>query len=386
VLRYSSWMTLLACQSDSYRRELTARVCAVFDREDSVDVLLEDTILYPEGGGQPDDYGTLDGQPVLALKREPSGGVLHRVARAPAADQVTLQVDWSRRFDHMQQHTAQHLITALAADQFGCPTLDFHLLPDLCDIALEGSLTDGQLSALMAMANQAIRDALPVRTRLVSPDQLDNVRSRKLPVGLSGPVRLVSIGDLDLNTCGGTHVASSAQLQCIHFLPPQPHRNGMRLRFLAGGRVMKTLSSTWKRQQALSGVLSCGPEAHLDAVSRIQQDSKAASRVCRQLQEELGGHIGAQLVREGRPHLHREGADLNFLKSIASAVQASAPDQTILLTGAGVFLLAGVADVVSAVGPTVAGLLSGRGGGSGGRFQGRMTSMARIDDCLRLLR
>ena len=125
-------MPLLACQHDAYRRSMTAAILDVLPVDGGVEVILADTVLYPEGGGQPDDHGTLDGQPVLGL-RKTDRGVAHRLTARPAGESVEVVLDWARRLDHMQQHTAQHLISAIAADRFSADTTAFHLRDGLCD-------------------------------------------------------------------------------------------------------------------------------------------------------------------------------------------------------------------------------------------------------------
>jgi len=193
-------MAILTCQRDAYRRSMIVPVREVLPVDEGVEVVLEDTVLYPEGGGQPDDHGTLDGQPVLGLRKTAEGHIAHRLAAAPAQDSVALTVDWARRFDHMQQHTAQHLISALAADRFDALTTAFHLREGVCDIDLSRKLTQREASELQAAVNDEIRAARSVQHTLVSAEDLDAVRTRGLPAGLTGPVRLVEIAGIDRNT------------------------------------------------------------------------------------------------------------------------------------------------------------------------------------------
>ncbi|MFT5680411.1 MAG: misacylated tRNA(Ala) deacylase [Myxococcota bacterium] len=368
-------MSLLACQHDAYRRSMVAAILDVIPGEGSVELILADTVLYPEGGGQPDDHGTLDGQPVLGL-RKTDRGVAHRVATQPSGESVEVVVDWARRLDHMQQHTAQHLISAIAADRFNAATTAFHLRADLCDIDLSRTLSAAEVDALQAAVNAEIRAGRAVGAVEVDPEDLDAVRCRKLPDGLTGPVRLVEIDGIDRNTCGGTHVASTAELQAVVLLEPLSHKGGCKLRYLAGGRVISGLSAANDRETVLSRALSCGPDQHAEAIGRMQAEAKAASRSRKALQMELAGLLGAQLAASGQARLHREDADLGFLGGIASAALRQRPDTTFLLTcgkdgGAGMFVLAGPPDAVAALGRQVAEAVEGRGGGRAGRYQGR---------------
>ena len=362
-------MAILTCQRDAYQRSLTVPVHEVLPVEAGVEVILEDTILYPEGGGQPDDHGTLAGQPVLGLRKTVEGRVAHRLAAAPTQASVELMVDWTRRFDHMQQHTAQHLISALAADRFDALTTAFHLRDGVCDIDLSRKLTQREANALQAAVNDEIRAARPVQHTLVSAEALDSVRTRGLPKGLSGPVRLVEIEGIDRNTCGGTHVANLAELQAVVLLPPLSQKGGCKLRYLAGGRVISGLRSAHDHEVTLSRRLSCGPEAHAEAISRLQGDAKRAAREKKALMMELSGLRGIELARSGAARFHHEDADLGFLRGVGTAAAAEAPERVFVLTGGtdgqpGVFMLIGPADAVAAKGPLVAAAVSGRGGGA----------------------
>ncbi|MEL6342783.1 MAG: alanyl-tRNA editing protein [Myxococcota bacterium] len=378
-------MSLLRCQTDAYLRELTTVVQNILPVNDAglVDVVLAETVLYPEGGGQPSDFGQIDGQPVLSLRRGSNGLVYHRLAQPPAQETVTITVDWPRRFDHMQQHTAQHLISALAADRFGAETTAFHLRPDICDIDLSGVLSTEAVTDLQEQVNAVIRADHPVRHRLVAAAALDTVRTRGLPEGFAGPVRLVEIEGVDLNTCGGTHVASTAALHAVVLLPLQKNK----LRYLAGQRVIDAVQTAAARDLALSQLLSCGVAEHLDAVARLQQGARRDRSAVKDAHQELAQLLGASLARTDAPVavLHRPEADMNLLRTIASAAMAERDDSVYLLLGDGVFMLAGPDAAVAAAGPQIAAALGGRGGGRGGRFQGRFSRVDGLDDAVSLL-
>jgi misacylated tRNA(Ala) deacylase len=378
-------MSLLLCQHDAYLRQGTAHVLAHLPHPDGVEVRLSAALLYPEGGGQPDDHGTIDNLPVRGLRRDTDGFVWHLLDTLPAADTVSVVVDWVRRFDHMQQHTAQHLISAIAADAFGAPTVAFHLREEVCDIDVDATLSARDVRDLEARVNAAIRDNRTVRARVADADELDEARTRGLPDGFSGEVRLIEIEGLDLNTCGGTHVAALGELQAISLMPPQKNKGGTKLRYLAGGRVLSALDDTFRREHALSTMLSCGPGDHAAAVKRIQDAARDTARAHAQLTIELAGLLGAALATQPVPHLHRDDADMAFLRAAASAAVEAAPERTVLLTGSELFMLAGPPDTVAATGPKIAALLGGRGGGARGRYQGRFASLDALPEALALI-
>lgn len=351
---------------------------------DGVEVRLSETLLYPEGGGQPDDHGTISGAPVRGLRRD-AGAVWHLLDRLPEAGEVEVIVDWARRYDHMQQHTAQHLISAIAEDLLDAPTTAFHLRPDVCDIDVGRVLSEEEVHRLEVHVNAAIRDDRPVTVRTTTADKLDAVRTRGLPAGFRGAVRLIEIAGIDSNTCGGTHVATLRELQVISLLPPQKSKGGTKLRYLAGGRVLAQLSASHRREHAISTLLSCGPAEHAEAIQHLQQGARDTGRAHKQLMAELATLQGAAVARAQSPHLHREGADMDFLRAAASTATAEVPERVFLFTSDTMFMLAGPPESVSALGPQVAGLLGGRGGGARGRYQGRIGSLDRIGAVISLL-
>jgi misacylated tRNA(Ala) deacylase len=346
------------------------------------EALLADTVLFPEGGGQPDDHGTVDDRPVLGLRRE-EGGVVH-ILGAPVAGEVTVRLDRARRLDLSQQHTGQHLLSAVAADRFGLPTTAFHLGPERADVELEGELDPRARLALEEAVNTIIREDRPVRVRTVSVAEMAGlpVRSRGLPEGFSGAVRLVEIEGVDLNTCGGTHLSRTAELQVISLIEVERLKRSTRLHFLVGGRVNRALHGLLEREAALTRLLTCPPAEHLAAIERAVDEAKRGGKARQALSRELAAAIGQGLSPMGEPPTllwHREEADPAFLSAVADAVLARHPGALCVLTAGdrdGVFLVAGPEARVKATGPQVAAALEGRGGGAKGRFQGKA---ARVD-------
>jgi misacylated tRNA(Ala) deacylase len=391
-------MDLAACQMDSTLRRLDARVLRCDHDADGWWAVLDDTVLYPEGGGQPCDFGTIAGVAVDRVERGADGRVRHRVATPLELGPAQVEVDWPRRLDHMQQHSAQHLLTAIANTRFGLPTTSFHLHSERCDVELAGPiLSAATLIALEDAVNQAIADDRPVRARVLEPGEPDHaVRSRGLPADHQGPVRVVEIEGLDLNTCGGTHVTRTGLLESVALIGTESLRGGHRLHFLAGGRVRRTLHHMLSREETLTRLLSTGPHQHSAAVARMLDDQQQARHRERDLLAELALGIGQQLAATPGPllHLHRDVGDLDFLGAVVrSALEALPPgqDQPLIFltagpaTGEGVFLLVGPAERVAAVGPRVAAALVGRGGGPKGRYQGRATRLDQLPAALEAL-
>jgi len=212
-----------------------------------------------------------------------------------------------------------------------------------------------------------------------------------LPAGHTGALRVVEIEGVDLNTCGGTHVANTAELQMIRIVATEHQRGQTRVHYLAGGRLLEDHRRAVTRTRALNELLSCGPAGQVDGVQRALQRVWDAERETKQLKRELAEGLGAILVPDahGVVELHRAGADMGFLNTVGGAVQRAHPEATAFLTAdgegtTGPFLILGPAERVAAVGPAVAEVLEGRGGGKGGRFQGKATRIDRRREALKL--
>ena len=372
---------------DPCLRTLDTQVLRAWVEEGQSWAVLEDTVLYPEGGGQPCDRGTANGIEVLEV-RSHAGELRHRLAAPLAEGPVALVLDWARRFDHMQQHTGQHLLTALAQDRFGWPTMAFHLGEEVSDVELAvPTLTPGDRARLEEAIAQEIRAARPVRARRVDAEGYarEKVRSRGLPDGHVGDIRLVEIEGVDLNTCGGTHLRHTGELECMVLLGTEPLRGGLRLFFVAGGRVRRRLAAHEARTAALRGLLGA-PDAELVAVlqGKLEQALGAEKRLRRteeELAEALAGGLAAAPGVLAEAHLGER--DMAFLQRLARLVLTAAPAKTVFLTaeaaGQGIFLLSAGSEAaldIPALGRGVAEALGAKGGGSGKSFQGKAPDLA----------
>lgn len=384
-------MTQRLYQTDAYLKSTQAEVISCRSVPEGYEVLLSQTILYPEGGGQPSDFGTIDGQAVQKLYRDDDGAIVHLVEQ-PVSGSVKVELDWDRRYDHMQQHTAQHIITATALAEFDLPTTAFHMGETRSDVELDTPSISTKLKTdLEERVNQIVRDGRDVAIRYIDHADMEkyNVRSRILPQGFSGTMRLVEIDGIDLNTCGGTHVANTKELQSICLLHTESLRGGMRIFFVAGGRVTRLLRDMAERERAFNAMLSCGPDQHQQSVERLLAEVKSADIKQRRLQNALCQALAEQLAHHaGVATHHLAEGDMNFLRTLASAAREKNPNLVALLTAGektGFFVLIGPDATVDKYGPKVAKILGGRGGGKSGIFQGKYANLARMQEALSLL-
>uniref|UniRef100_G1RMI0 Alanyl-tRNA editing protein Aarsd1 n=1 Tax=Nomascus leucogenys TaxID=61853 RepID=G1RMI0_NOMLE len=344
-------------------------------------VVLEDTLLFPEGGGQPDDRGTINDISVLRVTRH--GEQADHFTQTPLdpGSQVLVQVDWERRFDHMQQHSGQHLITAVADHLFKLKTTSWELGRFQSAIELDTpSMTAEQVAAIEQNVNEKIRDRLPVNVRELSLDdpEVEQVRGRGLPDDHAGPIRVVSIEGVDSNMCCGTHVSNLSDLQVIKILSTEKgKKNKTNLIFLAGNRVLKWMERSHGTEKALTALLKCGAEDHVEAVKKLQNSTKI-------LTFSWLRDMGLYPPEGGA----RKEGDSEFMNIIANEIGS---EETLLFLtvgdekGAGLFLLAGPPASVETLGPRVAEVLEGKGAGKKGRFQGKATKMSRRTEAQALL-
>jgi len=348
-------------------------------------VRLAETPFYPEGGGQPADRGAIDGIAVLDVRAR-GAEVLHFVERPlPAGRGVVAEVDFSRRLDHCQQHTAQHALTALLLRRHGRRTTAFHLGESYTAIEITGAVpTETTLREWEAELNAEVRRDPPVRARWVEPEALADlpVRSRGLPEGHTGPVRLVEIEGLDLNTCGGTHVARLGELQLVHLLDAAPARGGVRLRFLAGARVLHRLHAMRAIEAELKARLGTSPEELGPVLDKWQAERQRLARRVRELEAEQAERVAAELAALPGPRLGRflPGAGAERLRAVAEAVIERRPEAVVALIGeegdppqACLWVQSGPQGPpdVSTIGTRLRDRLGAKGGGRGRTFQGR---------------
>ncbi len=387
----------LAFERDPYTRCLDTEVLRDGDEKGRPFVVLADTPFYPEGGGQPGDRGRVD-QVAVEDVRAVQGEIRHYLGGPPPRGRVRAALDWDRRFDHMQQHTGQHLLTAVAQERFGWPTTAFHLGVQVCDVELDvPALTADRLAALEEAVAAEIRAARPVTARRVGREEYAAlpVRTRGLPEGHTGDIRLVEISGLDLNTCGGTHVRSTAEIEALKLLGTESLRGGTRLFFVAGGRLRRLMGLHHARAAELRQLLGAPDDELAAAVSARLDQLRAAQHLVRDLEEELAVETARVLAAgsAGVVAAHWPARDLPFLQRAAKEFARLAPDRLALLTAGegeqGAFVLcAGERAKVDlpAAGRMVAEVLAGRGGGSGRIFQGKASTLSRRAAALEQLR
>jgi alanyl-tRNA synthetase len=266
---------------DSYIRDFTAKIqsCEPLPPDlrtgrvqQSWAIVLDRTALYPTSGGQPHDRGKLGDANVLDVRDE-TDEITHIVDRElQEGAAVTCCVDNPRRFDHMQQHTGQHLLSAMFQERAGLPTVSFHLGEDFCTIDLQGpEPSEATLAGIERAANKIIFENRPIRIRYATAEQLEEMGIRK-KVERAGMLRVIEIGGADLTPCGGTHVNSTGQIGLILIRRHNKIRQDWRVEFVAGARAERAASNDFQQLRKVANKLQCAPHEVSEAVTRTVAD------------------------------------------------------------------------------------------------------------------
>jgi alanyl-tRNA synthetase len=381
--------------ADSYLTSFHARVIETRPEGSRHRVYLDCTAFYPASGGQPHDLGRLGGVPVLEVVDE-DDSIAHLVENQPPEGPVTGEIDWARRFDHMQQHTGQHLLSAVLAELFGFPTVSFHLGFEASTIDLATpELTPGQVTAAEARANQVVFENRPVTVRFCTPEEAAGMGLRK-PSERQGPLRVVEIADCDRSACGGTHVRTTGEIGPILIRRLDRVRQTVRVEFLCGGRAVRRARADYEALARVAQLFSAPLDDTPALVAAQIEAGKAADKARQKLETEIAGYQGRELYRQtpgddsGRRVCYRaeRSGSIDRFRSLAQAYTAAGPGAVFLVTAETppALLLAVSADTGLRAGEiikSVAGALGGRGGGSATLAQGSLPDSARLAEAVR---
>lgn len=358
-------------------------------------VRLDQTAFYPTSGGQPYDTGVLGGVPVIEVLEDDEGRIWHLVARPLESATVRGEIDWARRFDHMQQHSGQHLLSASFERHLAAPTVGFHLGREASTIDLEiPDLSWDEVWLVEDEVNTVVWENRRVTMKTLSPQQVATADDHiglplRKPPSVSGDIRVILVDGYDASACGGTHVSTTGEIGLLKITAVEHYKAGMRVTFLCGGRALRDYQQAQRILQASSLALSVGRDELQEAIARIEERERSARRELRRLQTRWMAYEADALWRSA-PELQgmrvimvydeeRGGAEVRAL-----AGQLREREGTlVLLAGAGdaadsrrgLHLVVARSDDLSSIDAAtilrdVAALLGGRGGGSPSLAQG----------------
>ena len=295
-------------------------------------VVLDRTAFYPEGGGQPADHGTLGDARVLDV-HEKDGVVTHLCDHElPVGAEVSGHIDWARRFDHMQQHSGEHIVSGMLCSAFHCDNVGFHLGADTVTIDYNADISWEQVQDIERRANRYIWENHPIHIWYPSPEELAALpyRSKK---ALEGPVRLTEFPGADLCACCGTHVAASGQVGLVKFIGWQKFRDGVRLELLCGQRALDCLAAGWEQARQIGQALSVKPQSAFAAVSRLQEELLSLKEKAARLEEADFAHTAAQYRGAGSVLHIAEPLDGDGARRLCDAIAKAAGGRCAVFAG-----------------------------------------------------
>ena len=358
--------------ADSFLKEFTAAVISCEEAKGGWEVMLDATAFYPTGGGQECDIGVLGGVKVLDVKEQ--GEQIIHLCDAPleVGSVVNGAIDWQRRFDHMQQHSGEHLVMGQIYEKFGYHNVGFHMGTNLVTIDLNGPVTWAELMEIEQRVNQIIWENRPVKTWYPSPEELPNVNYRTKKA-LPWPVRIVEFDGADVCACCGTHVQYTGQIGLVKFVSCIKFKQGVRIEMASGERALKLFQNIFEQNRQVSQtfsakILETGAAAQKFNEMLNQEKFRATGlqrKVFAAIADSCAGKELALLFEENlTPGQVRELADAVAEKAGIAVVCSGADD-----TGYSICMISRTADT-RALGKEVNAKLNGRGGGKPGAFQG----------------
>ena len=335
-------MTLRLYYDDAYLTEFDARVTSCVPAGDAFDIRLDRSAFYPTSGGQPFDTGFIDSARVLDVQVV-DGDVMHLTDQPlEIGAEVHCKIDWARRFDHMQQHAADHMIAGTIWRMFGGVTIGLHESDEVStiDVSMPDGrthLTPDEIARVESHVNDQIQRDVPIRCWFPSAEELETLPLRKKPT-VSEHIRVVAIGDDEMVACGGTHPSSAGQLGLVKIVSVAPARGKMRVGFIAGGRALRDYAVCYQSAHAAAELFSTRVENLESSVRALQERLREAEGELSNLREESLMHSleaelsAAPVVCGGKMIARFVNADAQVMRACASA----------LIKNSGVIALLGV--------------------------------------------
>ena len=321
---------------DPYLREFDAEIVETVTHDGKAAVILNRTAFYPSSGGQPYDTGTLDAAQVVDVVDLDDGRIAHVLDRMPSGPTVRGTVDWNRRFDHMQQHTGQHVLSAAFDRGPKVRTESFHLGADYSTIDLAREVTAAEVVRAEDEANRVIWEDRPVTIRFAGPEDVASLSLRK-ESRREGTLRLIDVQDFDLSACGGTHVSRTGAIGTIVVSATERFRGGTRVTFLCGGRALNGYRVLREAVAASVRTLSVTPPELPAAIERMHADAKELRRQVKDFQSRVAAQeadaLADRAIAMGPVNLVAtalSGWDAAGLKIIASRI-VERPDFVVVL-------------------------------------------------------
>ena len=302
-----------------YVKEFDAIVTACRPAKHGFEVELSQTGFYPEGGGQPSDTGYLNDVKVKEV-HEKEGELLHYTDKPlEAGTEVQGRIDWARRFDLMQQHSGEHMVSGLIHEAYGYDNVGFHMGSDTITIDLNGPLDEAQLAEIERKTNQKIWEDTQIKIIYPTAEELEKIdyRSKK---ELTGQVRIVEFPGVDICACCGTHVTHTGEIGMVKLLSVEKFREGVRIEMICGKRVLDYLNMVNDQNHQISVKLSAKMDKTAQAVERLQEENFRLKGQVGQLVDDMCRKEAERYAGSGSVLIFMDGMDADSVRKLADAV------------------------------------------------------------------
>ena len=304
---------------DVYKKEFTATVVECREQKKGYAIILDESAFYPEGGGQPSDVGTLGDAKVTEV-HEKDGELLHYTDKTlEVGAKVEGKIDWARRFDLMQQHSGEHMVSGLIHEAYGYDNVGFHMGSDTITVDLNGPLDETQLAEIEQKTNEKIWEDTEVKILYPTAEELEKIdyRSKK---ELTGQVRIVEFPGVDICACCGTHVTHTGEIGAVKILTVENFHEGIRLTMICGKRVMDYLNMVNDQNRQVSMKLSAKIGETAAAVARLQDENFRLKGQVNHMFDELCTVEAKNWEGAGSVLLFHEGLEADQVRRMADAV------------------------------------------------------------------
>lgn len=390
-------MTERLYYQDSFLKEFDAQVLSAKEEGGRWRVILDRTAFYPSSGGQPFDTGKLGDAFVVEVVDAGDHEVVHFTDRALPLGPVHGRIDWERRFDHIQQHSGQHLLSAAFIELFKMPTVSFHLGREICTIDLEApSVEQRHLEAAERLANQIIFEDRPLKIFFGTASELAAAGVRK-EVDREGVLRAIEVEGFDRQPCGGTHVSRTGQVGMILLRKVEKVKGNWRVEFVCGFRAMRAARSDATLLGESARLLSCAAPEVPDMVARALEERQSGYHARQRLTEQLAEVQALMLLategrvgKDGRPGFVSqilEDPDPSYMRLVATKIVGQANMRAILATRAGHVIFAqssGLNGDMNLLLRECLATANGKGGGTRDFAQGSLPDPTRVESVLEL--
>ena len=335
-------MTEKIYDTDAYCQSFQAQVISCGESKNGFELILDRTAFYPEGGGQPGDYGSLallaaDGSQteIVRIKdtQEKDGDVIHLAEQyVEPGTLVQGQIDWIHRFDLMQNHSGEHIVSGLIHARYGYNNVGFHMGSDTITVDLDGEFSVEDMREFERQANQIVWANTKTDIRVYSEEEIKKLeyRSKK---ELHGQVRIVTFEGADTCACCGTHVRYTGEIGLIKLISLEKFREGVRMEMLCGRRALNYMNEMWEQNRQISVMLSAKPGETAAAVMRLKESAQRDSIQMAQMEARMFEEKAQQLKGTGKVLLFQEGLSADSVRRLAVAVMETCGGRCAVFSG-----------------------------------------------------